>query len=50
MIRERAELIWQRKFMWKRRGKEIGKDGAAHYKIRYWMCIFWPARDCPEMD
>lgn len=29
-----------RKFMWMRRGREeIGKDGAAHYKIRYWLCI-----------
>lgn len=28
-------------------GGEIGKDGA-HYKVRYWLCIFcifWPARD-----
>lgn len=38
--RKKRERVTERKFMWMRRGREeIGKDGAAHYKIRYWLCI-----------
>lgn len=56
-----VEGLWQRESREvhvEAEGEEIGKDGAGALQdtilvvhiIILPICIFWPARDCPEID